>query len=86
MPQSTSFENRAKVIDTLARWVGGIVCSIIAGALFISKMRYDVDGQKSSLDDHSAAIKLLEHNDAVNAQKIDGIFKIVDRIDRKLDK
>ena len=78
--------SRLKSTEIVIKWIMAVLSALIVGGVFIIRMRYDVDAHKSTIEDHGAAIRTLEHNDTVNAQKIDAIKSVVERIDRKLDK
>lgn len=77
---------RLKSTEIVIKWIMAVLTALVIGGIFIIRMRYDVDAHKTSIDDHSGAIKVLEKNDTINAQKIDAIKAVVERIDRKLDK
>ena len=77
---------RLKSTEIVVKWIMAVLSALVVGGIFIIRMRYDVDSHKSTIEDHSASIRMLEHNDTVNAQKIDAIKSVVERIDRKLDK
>ena len=77
---------RLKSTEIVVKWIMAVLSALVVGGIFIIRMRYDVDAHKASIEDHSASIRVLEHNDTVNTQKIDAIKSVVERIDRKLDK
>ena len=77
---------RLKSTEIVVKWIMAVLSALVVGGIFIIRMRYDVDAHKSAIEDHSASIRVLEHNDTVNTQKIDAIKSVVERIDRKLDK
>jgi len=77
---------RLKSTEIVVKWVVAILSGLVIGGIFIIRMRYDVDAHKSAIEEHTGSIKVLERNDTINAQKIDAIKAVVERIDRKLDK
>jgi len=83
---SADINSRLKSTEIIVKWIVAILSGLVIGGIFIIRMRYDVDAHKSVIEEHGASIRVLEHNDTVNAQKIDAIKAVVERIDRKLDK
>jgi len=83
---SADINSRLKSTEVIVKWIVAILSGLVIGGIFIIRMRYDVDAHKSVIEEHSASIRVLEHNDTVNTQKIDAIKSVVERIDRKLDK
>ena len=86
MERAHDIHTRLKSTEIVIKWIMATLGGLVIGGIFIIRMRYDVDAHKSTIEDHGAAIRTLEHNDTVNAQKIDAIKSVVERIDRKLDK
>ena len=86
MERTHDIHTRLKSTEIVIKWIMATLGGLVIGGIFIIRMRYDVDAHKSTIEDHGAAIRTLEHNDTVNAQKIDAIKSVVERIDRKLDK
>ena len=86
MERSADINARLKSTEIVVKWIMAVLSALVFGGIFIIRMRYDVDAHKASIEDHSASIRVLEHNDTVNTQKIDAIKSVVERIDRKLDK
>lgn len=77
---------RLKSTEIVVKWIMAILTALVIAGLFILRMRFDVDAHKATIEEHTGSIKVLEKNDTINAQKIDGILQTVSRIDRKLDK
>lgn len=82
----TDIHSRLKSTEIVIKWIVGVLTTLVIGGIFIIRMRYDVDAHKASIEEHTGSIKVLEKNDTINAQKIDAIKAVVERIDRKLDK
>ena len=86
MERAHDIHTRLKSTEIVIKWIMATLGGLVIGGIFIIRMRYDVDAHKTAIQGHASSIRTLEHNDTVNAQKIDAIKSVVERIDRKLDK